>query len=299
MAVRRALERQGASEPVVTAFHPSELPPEADVLLTLLDDPAAVSRLLRSPSIRWVHVLGAGVDGFPFIDLKDRLLTCSRGAAAPAIAEWVLAVMLAFEKHIPESFVREPPARWSAADLGGLAGKTLSVVGLGSIGSAVARRAVAFDMEVLATRRSGGDPRIRGVRLVPELTEALRAADHLLLAAASTRSTRHLLDAEALAQTKPGVHVINVARGALVDQGALLRALDRGHVARASLDVADPEPLPAGHPLYSHQRVRLSPHISWSGPGTLERTFDHFVENLRRWRSGQGLLGVVDIEAGY
>jgi phosphoglycerate dehydrogenase-like enzyme len=98
---------------------------------------------------------------------------------------------------------------------------------------------------------------------------------------------------------KPGAHLVNIARGALVDQDALLVALDGGHLAAASLDVVDPEPLPEGHPLYAHPKVRLSPHVSWSSPDTMIRTMQMFVDNLHRYRSGQPLLGMVDTDAGY
>ncbi len=98
---------------------------------------------------------------------------------------------------------------------------------------------------------------------------------------------------------KPGVHVVNISRGSLIDQDALLTALDDGRVALASLDVVDPEPLPAGHPLYAHPRVHLSPHVSWSSPQTIVRTFEIFADNLTRYRNGAPLRGHVDLEAGY
>ena len=108
-----------------------------------------------------------------------------------------------------------------------------------------------------------------------------------------------MLGKAAFADMKPGVNLANVSRGTIVDQDALLAALDDGTVARANLDVTDPEPLPAGHPLYSHPRVRLTPHISWSSPDTMRRTIEMFAENLRRYDSGEHLHGLVDLAAGY
>ena len=270
---------------------------EADVLATLADEPAAIAAAL-GPGVRWVHVLGAGVDGFPLEAVGERVLTCSRGASAVAIAEFVLAAMLAFEKRLPEVWVHEPPAQWNVADLGSLAGRRLGLVGIGAIGSEVARRALAFDMEVAALRRRPLDP-VPGVSLRPDLAGLVAGARHVVVAAPATAATERLFDAAAFAAMAPGAHFVNVARGTLVDQEALLAALDDGHLAGATLDVVDPEPLPAGHRLYRHPKVRLSPHVSWSSPRTVERTFELFAENLDRYRRGEALAGAVDVEAGY
>jgi phosphoglycerate dehydrogenase-like enzyme len=285
-------------ETVVVCDGGQGVPSDAQVLVTLLDDPASVRDLLV-PSIGWAHVLGTGVDGFPFDALGDRPLTCSRGAAAVAIAEWVLAVMLAFEKSIPESFVAAPPERWNMASLGTLSGRTVGLVGIGAIGTAVARRALAFDAAVVACRRTPAQPSVAGVELVADLHDLLARAEHLVIAAPATAATHHLMDASAFAALKEGAHVVNVARGSLVDQQALRVALDDGRVARATLDTVDPEPLPEGHWLYTHPAVRLSPHISWSAPGTMPRTLGLFVDNVRRFRVGEPLSGLVDPVAEY
>jgi phosphoglycerate dehydrogenase-like enzyme len=297
-AMAAQLSRVVPDEEVVLCDPDKGPPDNAEILLTLLDDPPGVTKLM-GPGVRWVHVYGTGVDGFPFEDLGGRILTCSRGAAAVAISEWVLAMMLAFEKRLPDIWIDHPPDRWNLADLGGLSGQTLGVVGLGAIGSAVARRALAFDMKVVSVRRTPRPSTIDGVALVEELEELVAGSDHLVLAAPSTPATHHMIDARALSKAKRGLHLLNVARGDLVDQTALLASLDDGRVARASLDVVDPEPLPAGHPLYSHPSVRLTPHISWSAPGTQRRTFAMFVENIGRFRSGEDLAGQVDVEARY
>jgi len=275
----------------------------SDVLVMLLDDrakldPQAFGRAF-TPDVRWIHVLGAGVDRFPLRAVGDRMLTCSRGAAAPAIAEFVLAAMLAFEKQLPDVWVTEPPEHWGAAVLGGLRGRTLGLIGLGAIGQEVARRALAFDMRVAAFRRTAAPSPVPGVEVRSALHEVLAEADHLVVAAPATNETRRLLDAPAFAAMKSGLHLVNIARGELIDQDELIRALDDGRVARASLDVTDPEPLPAGHALYAHPRVRLSPHISWSSAGTIVRTIEIFVENVHRYDAGEPLEGIVDVEAGY
>jgi len=271
---------------------------DADVLVTLADDSPAIDAAL-TPGVGWVHVLGAGVDGFPLDVVGDRVLTCSRGASAPAIAEFVLACMLAFEKRLPDSWIKGPPDEWNVAQLGGLEGKTLGLVGLGAIGSEVAKRALAFEMEVLAVRRRGGAPPVEGVRVAGDLGELLAAADHLVVAAPATRQTHHLFDGSAFSEMKRGAHFVNVSRGSLVDQDSLIEALDSGRLAMATLDVVDPEPLPAGNVLYRHPKVRLSPHISWSSPQSALRTLRLFEENLSRYRKDEELQGVVDLGVGY
>ncbi len=270
----------------------------AEVLVTLNDERASIEAALTD-GIRWVHVLGAGIDGFPLDALAGRTVTCSKGASAPAIAEFVLACMLAFEKRLPATWVSEPPPEWNTAALGGLEGRTLGIAGVGSIGSEVARRALAFEMEVLGLRRTAAPTPVEGVTPAAALDELLERSDHLVLAAPATAATAGLLDDETLAKVKPGVHVVNVSRGSLIDQDALLRSLDDGRVGMASLDVVDPEPLPEGHPLYAHPRVHLSPHVSWSSPRSVIRTFEIFADNLSRYRKGELLRGHVDLEAGY
>ncbi|MEY2432893.1 MAG: hypothetical protein QOC92_2618 [Acidimicrobiaceae bacterium] len=278
--------------PVLEAASPSE------ILLTFAPRPEALDRALEL-GVRWVHVLATGVDSVPLERLNGCVVTCSRGASAVPIAEFVLATMLAFEKRLPESWVREPPDRWNFAELGGLRGRTLGLIGLGAIGQEVARRALAFDMHVTAVRRRPDPSPMDGVTMVGSLPELLSGSDHVVIAAPATPQTRHLLSAAEFAAMKPTAHLVNVSRGSLVDQDALVAALDSGQLAMASLDTVEPEPLPAGHPLFSHPRVRLSAHISWSAPDSLLRTLELFIENLRRYRAGEPLEGIVDINAGY
>jgi phosphoglycerate dehydrogenase-like enzyme len=287
-----------AGETVVVCDDRHPVPADAQVMVTLLDDPERIRSLLV-PSIAWTHVLGAGVDGFPFDALGGRPLSCSRGAAAVAIAEWVMTMMLDYEKRVPESFVDEPPEHWNMASLGTLSGRTVGLIGLGAIGTEVARRALAFDSTVVAYRRTSAPPPLPGIEVVDTLHEVLARSDHIVVAAPATDDTQHLVGKAALAAVKPGAHLVNVARGSLVDQDALRAALDDGRIARASLDTVEPEPLPEGHWLYRHPGVRVSPHISWSSPSTMERTIGLFVENLRRFRAGEPLQGLVDPSAGY
>ena len=258
---------------------------------------ATVETLLER-GVRWVQLAGTGVDELPPVVFDGRVVTCARGASAIPVAEFAMAAALNAVKRLPESWVHEPSSRHGYAELGELSGQTLGVVGLGGIGTEVAARALAMGMRVLAVRRTT-QPAPTGVEVLSSLDELLAQVDHLVLAAPATRHTRGMINAETLKKCKPGMHLVNVARGTLVDQEALRDALDSGVVARATLDVTDPEPLPAGHFLYSHPAVKVSPHISWSSPKAVARLTDAFIENLRHHLAGEALAGVVDPEEGY
>ncbi len=249
--------------------------------------------------VPWVQLSGTGVDKVPKELFEGRTVTCARGASAIPISEFVLGAMLAFEKRFPDVWLSEPPEHWNYDKLGGLSGRTVGIVGLGGIGIAVAERALPFGMRVLALRRTDAPSPVEGVELHTTLAPLLAESDHLVLAVPLTANTEHLLDAEAFAAVKPGLHLVNIARGRLVDQDALRVALDDDRVAMATLDTVDPEPLPARHWLYEHPKVRVSAHISWASHLGFGSTVDLFVENLRRHEAGEPLTDVVDPSEGY
>ncbi len=251
--------------------------------------------------MQWVQTSGTGVDKVPRGIYDGRIVTCARGASAEPISEWVMAAVLAWAKRMPETWLHEPPRHWNfpRPTLDAVAGSTLALVGLGGIGSAVARRALAFDMRVRARRRTDAPSPVQGVEIVRSMEELVADTDHLVLAAPATARTTHLVNADVLALVKPGLHLVNIARGELVDQEALRVALDDGRVAMASLDTVEPEPLPDGHWLYTHPRVRLSAHISWYTPDLQRAALDIFVDNLGRFERGEPLREVVDPYEGY
>jgi len=269
-----------------------------EILLTY-SQPASKMADVLDRGIRWVHVYSTGVDGFPFELLGDRVMTCSRGASAQAISEWVIAVMLAFEKQLPEIFLSEPAEQWYSARLGSLQDKKLALIGFGSIAQAIARRAAPFGMRIAALRRTQAPASVEGVQIAASLGELLEDADHVVVAAPATPATLHLLDDKAFSMMKPGAHLVNIARGEIVDQDALRRALDRERIGRATLDCVTPEPLPAGHWLYAHPLVRLSAHVSWSSPHLYDRLSETFIENVRRYQRGEELIARVDPDEQY
>jgi len=247
--------------------------------------------------LAWIQTLSTGVDAYPHWMFDGPVVTCGRGLHAIPIAEFVLASMLAVEKRFPAVWVTEA-ARWHRPTLGSLHGKTLGLIGFGAIGSAIAERAIPFGMRVIAHRRSGEAPSVPGVAL-GDLHRTVSEADHLVLAVPLTPATRDILGAEALAEAKPGVHVVNIARGGVLDQDALLAALDDGRVGFASLDVTDPEPLPAGHRLYGHPSVNVSPHLSAGGSANTQGFVSLFLDNLNRFLAGADLIGRVLPDRGY
>lgn len=290
----------GVETVVVPTADPVDPHLRGDALLTLPWGTPNLGDLLRTTGVGWVHTVGTGVDRFPLDVVGDRLLTCSRGASAVPIAEWVLAQMLAFEKELPDVWLDAPTPSWNfRSTLGGLYGKTLALIGIGGIGTAVAERALPFRMRVRAFRRSAAASPLAGVELATSLDDLVASADHLVLVAPATPETRGIVGEAVLRAVKPGVHLVNVARGSLVDETALHAALDDGRVALASLDAVEPEPLPDGHWMFAHPRVHVSAHVSWNGPGGEDVLVGKFIENLRRHLRGEPLVGVVDVSAGY
>jgi len=247
---------------------------------------------------RWVQTMSAGVDVFPRWLLEVSDLSCGKGIASVAIAEYVLASILAFEKRLHAVTVTGA-AQWQVHSLGGLSGKTIGIVGYGTIGREVARRAVAFDMVVKAVRRSAWDGSDQFATPAENIEALIEMADHLVIAVPVTVETRQLIDARLLARARPGLHLINVSRGALVDQDALVSALHKGTLAGATLDVTNPEPLPDGHPLYSFANVRITPHVSWSDPSYDQKFTAKLMDNFDRYLSGRPLVDLVIAQRGY
>jgi phosphoglycerate dehydrogenase-like enzyme len=265
--------------------------------------------LAAAPKLRWVQATSAGVDryaGLEELRARPEIVFCNmRAVHGPAIAEHVFALLLALARDLPGAWESQRDARWAGEGSGrepfALAGRTLCVVGLGGIGTEVARRAKGFDMRVLATRRSGTDapPFVDRVELAERLPELLAESDVVVICVPLTPETTRLFDARAFAAMKPGSILVNIARGKVVDTQALVDALQSGRLAGAALDVTDPEPLPADHPIWRLPGVLITPHVASRAALTEERAAALFRENLRRFALGEPLLNVVDWDAGY
>lgn len=282
---------------------------EADIVLTAPRNAWRGAPTERPPGwpgrVRWVHLASAGIDHFPPWLFDGTQVTCARGVAADPIADFVFGSLLDHVQRLGERRVqhllgwRHEFDRVVAHPMGQLKGRTLGLVGYGAIGQAVARRAQAFGMQVLALRRTPATEPADGTRFAPDIEHLLAHTDHVVLAAPITPQTRHLVNARSLAHARPGLHLINIARGGLVDHDALRAALDSGVVGHASLDVTEPEPPPLDHWLYHHPRVTLTPHIAWAAGDVQRASVQKFQDNLGRFLTAQPLHDRVDPVRGY
>ncbi|OOV90986.1 D-isomer specific 2-hydroxyacid dehydrogenase family protein [Pseudomonas sp. MF4836] len=280
---------------------PQALPADVRVLLAA---PHGDFRDAVEPPAGWpfglqfVQLVTSGLDYFPRWLFDSLPVASARGSTAETIAEFALAAIFAAAKQLPQVWI-EAAEHWQQRPLAAVAGSTLGLFGFGSIAQSLAPKAQALGMQVLALRQSTRPFEVPGVQAVADLQALFARADHLVLAVPLTPQTRHIIDARVLASAKPGLHLINIARGALIQQAPLLAALDSGAVALASLDVADPEPLPAGHAFYRHPRVRLSPHTSANSPQVYLNIAQLLVRNIQRFDQGLELENRVEVGRGY
>lgn len=255
--------------------------------------------------LKWFQVITAGVDRLAAEGILNRgfEITTVSGLAAPAIAEWVMGAIVMLVKGMHTSVRDQAEHKWSFRFTAELAGKTCGIAGMGAIGRETARRAHAFGMRVIATRRTveagATDPDCDAILPYLELDRLLQESDYVVLAVPLTAETHHLIGARELALMKPTASLLNVARGPVVDQDALVAALRDGTIASAALDVTDPEPLPADSPLWDMPNVILTPHISGAVEGYGHRAAEIFIANLKRYLEGQPLEHLVKRELGY
>jgi len=271
---------------------------DADILLlTNRAASSALGELLRgATALKWIHFLTAGFDRGVAMGLPAGVLVShSPGATAPAVAEHALALLLGLCRRLPEMVEEQRAHNWRRDELGGamrsLQGATVCVVGLGRVGREVARKLRAFDCRVIAVSRAGeagGD--IEKVFPRPRLREALSEADALVISTAADPSSLNLIGEAELAALKPGAYLINVARGSIVDEAALIAALRVGRLGGAALDVFAEEPLAPESPLWDLPNLIVSPHSAGAGANAYVQRKAMFAENLERFRGGRPLL---------
>ncbi len=265
---------------------------EAEVILNGGPD----GELLRTifplaPRLRWVHAVSAGVERVLFPELIESPvpLTNGRGVFKDALAEFAMAAILFFAKGLRRLVHSQEAGRWDQFDIEFVRGQTLGIVGYGEIGRESARLAEALGMKVVAVRR----------QTVQRLREILSVSDFVLVATPLTAETRGMIGEAELAAMKRSAVIINVGRGPVIVESALIAALSEKRIRGAALDVFDEEPLPGGHPFYHLDNVLLSPHSTDHTVAWPELAMQAFVDNFERFRNGQPLQNVVDKKAGY
>ncbi|MBV6434101.1 MAG: Glyoxylate/hydroxypyruvate reductase B [Bryobacteraceae bacterium] len=268
------------------------------------------ARLLRAlwPRIqqaRWLHSLTAGLESVLFPELVESPITMTnaKGVYGRSLGEFAIASALYFAKDFPRMIRSRQAGVWDPFDVEELTGRTFGIVGYGGIGREAARRAKAMGMKVLAVRRhpaqSASDPLIDGVYAPDGLREMLALCDYVLVAAPNTPETNGMIGEAELRAMKPEAVLINLGRGPVIDEAALIAALEERRIKGAALDVFNQEPLPEGHAFYGLDNVLLSPHCADHTPGWLDESMQFFVDNFGRFVSGEPLQNLVNKKLGY
>ena len=296
------LQRIGAVSPDITVSRDVDLA-DADVVF------GSVSRdeLAKAAKLRWVQCGSAGVEHYPLREMNDRgvILTNGQGCYAPQIAEHTFGLLFALTRGIGPQAVRMREKKWGHDGKPvELRGMTMGIIGLGGIGREVARRARAMDMKTIAV---DAEPMlceryamVDEVTLVDDGLDALlERSDVVACCCPLTDKSRGMLGREQFAKMKTGAYLVNVARGKLVKTDALMEALESGKLAGAGLDVTDPEPLPADHPLWERPDVVITSHIAGRSQFSWERVQNVFAENVARFAAARPMLNVVDTLKGY
>ena len=281
--------------------------PEADVILNadFRDLTLLPNTFPHATRVRWVHSLSAGIDQVlsPELIASPVVLTNGRGVFRRPLGEWVIAAMLFFSYDL-HRLIRQQAARsFEKFLVNELYGHTLGIIGYGEIGKAAAERARPFGMRIVAIRRkpelSVGDALVDAVYAPDRMNQMLGECDYVAVSTPLTPETRGLIGEQQFDAMKRSAVIINVGRGPVIDERALIAALESGRIRGAGLDVFEVEPLPPSSPLYRLENVLMSPHCADQTPGWLDRAVQCFVDNFERFRKGEPLQNVVDKRAGY
>jgi phosphoglycerate dehydrogenase-like enzyme len=281
--------------------------PDADVIFNWSGSRALLRDVFPiAPKVRWVHSRAAGLDNLLFPELVESPvpLTNGTGVFSPSLGEFALAAILYFAKDFRRMIRNQMAGRWEQFDIAEISGQTVGIVGYGDIGRAVATRVHAMGMRVFAVKRHAPpphavDPLVEQVYSPEQRVEMISRCDYIVMAAPLTPETRSMIGDAEFAAMKPSAVVINVGRGPVIDEDAMIKALAGGHIKGAGLDVYTHEPLPAGHPFYQMENVLLSPHCADHTADWLDQAMRFFLENFERFRKGEPLKNVVDKKLGY
>jgi phosphoglycerate dehydrogenase-like enzyme len=279
---------------------------EAEVILSWGAKRDLMTELLASaPKLRWIHSRSAGLDGlmFPALVESPVPLTNGRGVFSQSLGEFIIGGVLFFAKDMARMRRSQKEGRWDQFDVQEISGQTLGIVGYGDIGRAIAKRASALEMKVLAMRRrpelSDGDPYVSEMFGFGQKKELMERCDYVVSALPLTPETKDFLSTEDFAAMKKSAIFMNVGRGPVVDEPALIAALQSGQIRGAALDVFAVEPLPAGHPFYSMDNVLMSAHCADNTAEWLNDAMRFFYRNLDQFSRSEPLTNIVDKKAGY
>lgn len=267
-------------------------------------------QLTHAKKLKWIHSTAAGVAQLMYPELRDSgiVVTNPSGVFSPPMAEHTMGLLLALARNFPDSTRHQDRSHWGQQDiwdkpqhLTELSGQVLLIVGFGSIGRELAKRARAFDMRVWGVTRSGEGDTTNAEKILPvsQLEEALAQADYVVIAAPETSETRHLIGAPQIARMKPGARLINVGRGSLLDESALIHALEKGVLSGAALDVTGVEPLPPESPLWRAPNLFITPPTSAVSDRLWHRETALLMDLLERWFDGREMFNQVDFARGY
>ena len=285
---------------------PAEAVEKAEVIFSWGAKRDVMEKLLAAAKrLKWIHSRSAGLDSmlFPALVESPVPLTNGRGVFSQSLGEFAIAGALFFAKDFRRMLRNQAAGRWEQFNVTELRGKTMGIVGYGDIGRAIAERAKCMGMRVLALRRnpalSQGDAAVDRVYGFEAMHEMLPECDYVAAAAPLTPQTKSMIGAAEFGAMKKTAVIINVGRGPVIDEPAMIHALETGQIRGAALDVFTVEPLPAGHVFYKMENVLLSPHCSDNTEDWLDQAMLFFYANLERFRKGEELLNVVDKRRGY
>jgi phosphoglycerate dehydrogenase-like enzyme len=305
----KALSRLPKEATTIVSNHETELikhASEADAILYAHHQGSLLRSILPlARRLCWIHSLWTGVEGIlvPELVAHPAPLTNGRGVFSGPLADWAMAAILHFAFDLRRVIAQQEQGVWRLVHGTSVCGRTLGIVGFGAIGAAAARRAKVFGMRIAALRRSPElsppDDLLDAVYGPDRLLDLMAASDYVLASAPLTPATRGLIGDKAIGAMKSTAVIVNVGRGPVIEEPALIQALQSRQIRGAALDVFATEPLPAGHPFWSMSNVLLSPHTADRVEGFLDPAFDCFFENLERFQKREPLLNLVDKHAGY